>query len=137
MVDLLLVLLLVSPVVVFLAVRRNRALQRELRSATVELEVDEFGVSRELADGRRESVEWPEVSQVEVMRTARGPHAAAGGLIVLWGDETSGCLVPIDRAQDSGLLEALGRLPGFSQLAMVEALGADPESSAVVWRRES
>jgi hypothetical protein len=134
---LLLLLLVVAPIILFLAITRNRNLQRRLASATVLLEVDEFGVRRELADGRREEIDWGEVREVEVMRTKRGPHAESGGVVILWGDDTRGCLVPIDRSQESGLLEALPRLPGLSGLALAEALGAEPESQLVVWRRES
>jgi hypothetical protein len=137
MVNVALILLLLAPVVIVLAVGRNREMQRRLRSETVELHVDEFGVQRELADGRREGVEWNEVTEVEVIRTNRGPHAGSGGVVVVWGDETHGCLVPIDRAQDSGLLDALSVLPGLSMRAMADALGADPEAQTVVWRRDS
>lgn len=133
--DLLVVLLLVAPVFLLLAVLRNRREQRALRSATVELDVDEFGVRRELADGRREEIDWGEVTAVEVMVTRRGPHKASGGVVILWGDDTRGCLVPLDRAGESGLLEALPRLPGLDGQRLVEALAAEPEASTTVWER--
>jgi hypothetical protein len=133
--NLLLLLLLIAPVAVMIAVRRNRREQRSISSATVELDVDEFGVSRELADGRQERIEWNEVNEVEVWRTRRGPHAGAGGLVILWGDETRGCLVPLDRAEP--VLEVLPRLPGLSGVALANALAAGPETRTVVWRRDS
>jgi hypothetical protein len=134
-VNLLLVILLMAPFVVLIAVMRNRRMQRELRSETVGLEVDEFGVHRELADGREERIDWNEISEVEVLRTRRGPHADAGGLIILWGDDTRGCLVPIDRAEP--VLEVLPRLPGLSGVALTEALAAKPEARTVVWRKDA
>lgn len=130
-------LVLVAPIAIFVAVMRNRGLQREVRSATVDLRVDEFGVRRELADGRTEEVDWGEVQEVSVLVADRGPHRRSGGVVVLYGDEARGCLVPLDRVGDSGLLEALARLPGFRTELFVEALGAKPVVQTTVWTRGS
>ena len=53
------------------------------------------------------------------------------------GDDTRGCLVPIDRSADCGLIEALPRLPGFSSQALVEALARPPVQTTVVWSKAS
>jgi hypothetical protein len=135
--NVIIVLLLIAPIAVFAAVMRNRGLQRQVRAATAELKVDEFGVRRELADGRQEEIDWVEVEEVSVLVTNRGPQAPSGGVIVLWGDDTRGCLVPIDRADESGLLEALPRLPGFDSRLLAEALAQEPVSQVVVWRRDA
>jgi hypothetical protein len=135
MLNVLLVILFMLPIVVMIGVMRNRRLQRTLNAVTIELAVDEFGVHRELADGREERIEWNEISEVEVLRTRRGPHADAGGLVILWGDENSGCLVPIDRAEP--VLEMLPRLPGLNGQALTEALLATPEARTVVWRKDA
>jgi hypothetical protein len=58
-------------------------------------------------------------------------------VIVLWGNDVRGCLVPVDQAGDSGLLEALPRLPGFDSHLLVEALATTAPSETVVWRRGS
>ena len=137
MADFLLILLFVAPIAIIVAVSRNRRLQRKVRSATVELVVDEFGVRRVLADGREEGVDWTELTEIEVYRTDKGPHADAGGMVMLSGDETRGCLVPLDRIEGSGLIEGLGRLPGFNGVTFTEALVADPPSQLVVWRRDA
>lgn len=137
MIDLLLLLLLVAPIAIVVAVARNRRLQRELRAATAELVVDEFGVRRELADGREEGVDWTELTEIEVYRTDKGPHAPSGGFIMLSGDDTRGCLVPLDHLESSGLLEGLERLRGFNGMTFTEALIADPPSQLVVWRRDA
>ena len=137
MTDFLLVVLLVAPIAVIVAVARNRRLQRELRSATIELVADEFGIRRVLADGREEYLEWTELVEIEVYRTDSGPHAEAGGLVMLSGDETRGCLVPLDHIESSGLLEALRHLPGFNGMTFTEALIADAPSQLVVWRRDT
>jgi hypothetical protein len=135
--EFLILLLLIAPVAIFVAVMRNRGLQREVNASTVSLRIDEFGVHRELGDGRTEDVDWSEVQEVSVMVTNKGPHRRSGGVVVLWGNESRGCLVPIDRAGDSGLFEALPHLPGFNSHLLVEALAAKAPSQVVVWKRES
>ena len=120
----LVLLLWMAPVVVLFAVARNRGRQRTLRASTVELVVDELGVRRELADGRREAIDWDEVREVTVVHTRRGPHADAGGMLVLYGDETRGCIVPLDRAADSGVITRLSQLPGFDARRFSDALAA-------------
>jgi hypothetical protein len=135
--DVLLLFVLMAPVVIVLAVSRNRRIVRGIRSATVDLRVDEFGVSRRMADEREESVEWVDVTEVEVYRLDKGPHGAAGGLVMISGDETSGCLVPLDRIDDCGLIEGLQRLPGFRVESFVDALQAEVPSQLLVWRKDS
>lgn len=131
------VALMMSPVVVILAVARNEARRRELRSATIELRLDEFGARRVLADGREEAVDWGELTEVEVVTAQRGPHARHGGVVVLAGDATRGCLIPLDRIDDTGLVEHLQLLPGFDVQRLIEALGRKAPSRSTVWVRPS
>jgi hypothetical protein len=123
-VDALVLLIWIAPIAVVVAIARNRGHQRRARSATVELVVDELGVRRSLADGREEAVDWVEVREVTLVHTRKGPHGAAGGMVVLYGDATRGCVVPLDRAEPSGLLEALSRLPRFDVRQLSDALRA-------------
>ncbi len=129
------VLVFLGPIFVLMGVLRNTKRQAVIRSQTVELQVDEFGVRRVLADGRTEGVEWVEVTEVEVLTSNSGPHGPSGGVVIVSGDETHGCLVPIDRLQDSGLAEALTRLPGFDSVQLLEALVAKPPTRTVCWQR--
>lgn len=135
--QLLLLLLAVAPILVVLALMRRREIDRAGRSATVRLEVDEFGVRRELADGRTEEIDWPEVVEVEVYRTVEGPHGPAGGMVMLSGDSTRGALVPLDRVEECALLERISCLPGFSIRGLAEALDSDAPKRVTVWRRDS
>jgi hypothetical protein len=119
------------------AVTRNRREISALRSATVELRVDEFGVRRELADGRSEAVEWTDVVEVEVFGATRGPHAPSGGALVLYGSE-GGCVVPLDQVHPSGVADGLSRLPGFSVSHFVRAIEhveARPHHLETVWSK--
>jgi hypothetical protein len=140
----LLVLVLVAITAVSVA-RRHRA----HRSTTVEVVADATGVRRVLADGRREEVSWPEVSEVDVFTTRAGPHKASGGAVVLYGDASRGCIVPLDLLAESGLMAELHRLPGFDPATVLTAFGDRPDTSGraaltprplsrttVCWRRD-
>jgi hypothetical protein len=126
--------------------RRRRA----QRATTVEVVADADGVRRLLADGRREEVRWPEVSEIDVFVTRVGPHKASGGALVLFGDAERGCVIPLDRLAESGLLDHAHRLPGFDPATVVAAV-SEPDHdtgprallsprplqrTTVCWRRE-
>jgi len=129
------VLVMLGPIFVLIAVLRNQKRRSQLRSATVDLRVDEFGITRMLADGRLEIVEWAEVNEVEVLTTKSGPHAAYGGVIIVSGDAERGCLVPLSQLQTSGLAEALTHLDGFDSQRLMEALTATPPARVSCWAR--
>lgn len=131
------VLIMLGPIFVIMAVLRNQKRLSQLRSATLELRVDEFGVHRVLADGREEGVDWTDVSEVEVLTTKAGPYAGSGGVVIVAGDAEHGCLVPIDELQTSGLAEALTHLPGFDSSRLMEALVTPPPSRITCWARVS
>lgn len=113
------------------AIGRNQARFGSRGAATAELVIDGSGARRVLADGRTESVGWTELTRVEVVHAQKGPHAASGGVVMLAGDDTHGCLVPLDRLGDTRLLDHLERLPGFDVDAFVRAL-QDPEGGEIV-----
>ena len=121
--------------VAFLAFGRNRARHGAPGAATNDLVVDERGAQRSLADGRREEVEWAELTRVELVRAHKGPHAASGGVVMLAGDAERGCLVPLDRIGGSGLVGQLARLPGFDVDGFVRALQDESRDEVVCWER--
>ncbi|MGZ4709985.1 MAG: hypothetical protein ACXWBN_14710 [Acidimicrobiales bacterium] len=129
------VVLLLGPLFVVLAVLRNQKRLGLIRSETVELQVDAFGVRRILADGREEGVDWGDVTEIEVLTAKSGPHKASGGVVIVAGDELSGCLVPLDRLEDSGLAAMLQQLPGFDSTRLTQAVVADPSSRTSCWVR--
>jgi len=128
-------LVLMTPVVAIAAISRNQRKVAALRAGTVELRIDEFGAHRVLADGREEGVDWSDLTGVEVLTAKIGPYASAGGVVILCGDDEHGCLVPIDRIDESGLTEALTRLPGFDVRRLMAALGEKPPKRTVCWER--
>ena len=134
--ELLVLVLWVAPTAGRMPGARNNRLRRAARAATVDLVVGDAGLRRTLADGRVEETDWAEVMEVEVFPTRTGPHAAAGGVIMVGDGETRGCLVPLDQAASSGLIDYLCRLPGFDLNRFVEASQARPPTRPPVWRRE-
>ena len=116
------------------AVLRNEARRSRERSATVELDVGPLGVRRVLADGREESVDWDELTVVEVVRASMGAHKASGGVVLLGAGPERGCLVPLDQAVEAGVVERLAGLPGFDVQALAEAMEAKPPKRTEVWR---
>jgi hypothetical protein len=128
-------LLLLGPLFALIGVSRNQRKIAALRAGTVELRIDEFGAHRVLADGREEGVDWTDLTGVEVLTAKLGPYAAAGGVVMLCGDEEHGCLVPIDCIESCGLAEALTRLPGFDMRRLLAALDEKPPKRTVCWER--
>jgi hypothetical protein len=125
MTQLVVIMALVAAVAV--AVRRNR----RAAATTVAVVADDGGVHRTLADGRREEVGWDEIVQVDLFTTRVGPHKVSGGAVVLFGTDTRGCVVPLDRLADSRLLEHVHRLPGFDPRALVAAASGDVDDPSV------
>jgi hypothetical protein len=130
----LVVSLFAIPVIV-LASARNRSRRTALRVSTVELSLDEFGVRRQLADGRTEAVDWNEITEVAVLTARTGPYRESGGVVILAGDLERGCLVPIDQVADSSLLERLQQLPGFDVNRFAQALLEKPPRRTTCWER--
>src|SRR5262245_17342245 len=116
------VLLLVFPFALLSAMQRNNQRLAEARAATVELRADEFGVRRRTAAGREEQVDWSEGNGVEVVRAHRGAHKPYGGVLMIGDGAEQGCLVPLNRLDDTGIRDALPRLlPGFDKKKLEEA----------------
>jgi hypothetical protein len=119
---------------VIVLARRDRA-ERRAQAATARFAVDEHGVERDLADGRHEAVTWAEVERVEVVTLPKGPWAQRVRVVLHGGSDERGCIVPLDVAEDGGLLAALGRLPHFDHRALHEAITAMRTGTVAIWHR--
>lgn len=120
-------------VLVAVAVARNELLRARARTEAATVEVGPLGVRRVLVDGRDEEVHWDELEVVEVVRARSGPHKGSGGVILLGAGPERGCLLPLDRAADLGVIAALAALPGFDVGRLVEAMEERPPARIVVW----
>lgn len=114
---------------------RSTRERRTAAAATTALRVDDEGIERQLADGRRESVAWGDVAEVEVITTDVGVHREDGALIVLGVDETRGCIVPSRLAAEHGVIDRLTQLPGFEYRRLADALDLAPPSRTTCWTR--
>ena len=117
------------------AVRRNHRKVREVAAATVDLRVDDDGVTRALADGRIEEVRWDELLEVEVLTTNVGVHKEDGVVLVLAGEGERGALVPSRLAVEHRVIERLHALPGFDGRRLVAAMELPPPSRTTCWER--
>jgi hypothetical protein len=113
--------------------RREREVRRAA-AATVALVVDDWGVKRALADGRREEIAWDEVRAVRLLTLPRGPWGDRARLI-LDGDGERGCIVPFEVAEPAGLVTAVAGLPGFDHRAMAGELERQRTGTVVLWQR--
>lgn len=119
---------------VLIAVLRNEARRGRARVEASTVRVDTNGARRELVDGRVEEILWSEVRVVEVMRASSGPHRRSGGVVLLGGDGERGCLVPLDRLEQSRLTTHLRQsLPGFDVRRLDEAIAKRPPARTVIW----
>jgi hypothetical protein len=134
-VSLLVVVVLLAIFAVLVALRRNERRGRLAQAATVEVVVDDAGVTRRLADGREEAVRWDEVVEVEVLTTKVGVHKGDGVVLVLGADAERGCLVPSKLAVEHGVVERIAALPGFDVGALSRAMELAPPSRTSVWVR--
>jgi hypothetical protein len=134
-----LVLLVLASALIALgvAVRRNDRKRREANATTVGVEVDDEGVARTLADGRREEVRWDELVEVEVFTTEIGVHREDGVVLVLAGEGERGCLVPSQLAVRHGVIQRLHELPGFDGRRLVAAMERPAPSRTTCWERAS
>ncbi|HEY3447367.1 MAG TPA: hypothetical protein VGK67_13430 [Myxococcales bacterium] len=94
--------------------------------------IDERGVSRDLGDGKSESVEWAELTAVWIVTTADGPFGEDFFWVLQAGSQ--GCVVGQELAGD--LLSRLQRLPRFDNEAAIKASMCTEEARFDCWKGE-
>lgn len=130
------VLLVMAVPLVAVAVARNELRRARQRTEEATVEVGPLGVRRLLVDGREERVDWDEIEVVEVVRARSGPHKGSGGVILLGAGPERGCLVPLDRAGDLGVISGLAALPRFDVGRLVDAMEERAPARVEVWRAD-
>ena len=113
--------------------RHERAARRQA-AATTNLTVDDWGLKRWMVDGRYEEVAWDELQEVRALTLPKGPWDSRLRLVFDGGGER-GCIVPIEVAEQYGLLGELWRLPGFDHRRLAEALDEERTGQEVLWQR--
>jgi hypothetical protein len=94
---------------------------------------DENGVRRHLSNGNYEYVAWKDLQEVVILTTDDGPFAE-DFFIILHGEEGSGCVVPLEQAASTGLVERLQTLPGFDNNKLAEASSSIRRGQWVCWQ---
>jgi hypothetical protein len=115
-----------------MAVGRRERARRRAAADTVSFVVDDWGVKRDLADGRHEEVSWGELKEVRATTLPKGPWGDRVRVILDGGGER-GCIVPYERAYDSGLVTKLTALPGFDHRALGDVLDKPKVGTVVLW----
>ena len=131
---LVLLFLLGGGMAALVAVARHQRAERRAAAATVSFAVDDWGVRRSLADGRYEEVSWAELLEVRATTLPRGPWDDRLRFVLDGGGER-GCIVPVEVAEQYGLLGELWRLPGFDHRRLAEALDEERTGQEVLWQR--
>jgi len=130
-------LILLGATIVFgllLARARHERSARRAAAATTDLRADDWGMKRWLADGRYEEVGWDELQEVRALTLPKGPWDTRLRLVFDGGGER-GCIVPIEVAEQYGLLGELWRLPGFDHRRLADVLEEDRTGQEVLWSR--
>jgi hypothetical protein len=97
------------------------------------IRMDETGVRRYRGDEVTEELAWADLVRVEVVTTSAGPFADD----VFWllaGADGTGVAVPSEQAPE-GLLERLQALPGFDDMAVIQAMGSTGDARFTCWER--
>lgn len=84
-------------------------------------------------NGDSEEVKWADLRAVLIETNDTGPV----GVDVLWilvGTE-GGCIVPAGASGEARLLDALQRLPGFDNEAMIAAMGSVENRKFLCWEK--
>lgn len=94
----------------------------------------ETTITAKYSNGEKRSIEWSNLSEVGVTTTDEGPIAED----VFWGLHAGGEVRVVYPSTASGSQELLaamqGRLPGFDNEALVNAMSSSENNHFVVWR---
>jgi hypothetical protein len=98
--------------------------------------VDEQEIRCRRPDGRAESVRFDELRVIIIETNDTGPL----GTDVWWilagdAENRSGCVVPGGATGEREMLEALQRLPGFDNRALIDAMSSMENRRFLCWKR--
>lgn len=114
--------------------RPSHPMPRGGRHSAVHVGVDDAGVRVHRADGRAENLAWADLGSVSIVTNDDGPFANDLFWILQSRDHSISVVVPMGAAGEKELLGAMQeRLPGFDNMAVVDAMGSTGNASFVVW----
>ncbi len=104
---------------------------------TDRLLITDDGVRRFRPDGLEESVRWEDLAEVGVITTSEGPFVEDVFWILIAQDGKGGCAIPQGAEGTDKLLEALQRLDGFDNEAVIQAMASTADARFVCWKRKA
>jgi hypothetical protein len=114
--------------------RHEAPRQRRRTVPGVEVRYDDKTITVRRADGTQEQINWSDLAAVSIVTTDAGPFAADLFWVLTDRLGRRGATVPLDAEGEHELLKAMqGRLHGFDNMAVVEAMGSVANASFVVW----
>ena len=99
--------------------------------------VTDDSVTRFRPDGVQESIRWDDLAEVGIITTDEGPWFEDVYWILIGSDGKSGCAVPQGAEGADSLLEALQKLHGFDNEAVIKAMGSTSNAQFVCWKRRA
>jgi len=97
--------------------------------------ITDDSVTRLRPDGVQEAVRWDDLVEVGIVTTDEGPWSEDVFWILMASDRKTGCAVPQGAEGADKLLEALQKLPGFDNGAVIKAMGSTSNARFVCWRK--
>jgi len=97
--------------------------------------ISETEVSCRRPDGRIECVSLADLRSVTVETNDSGPWGIDFWWILLGDAPDSGCVIPQGATGEDDVLEVLQKLPGFDNLALLEANRSTGNNRFVCWSR--
>jgi hypothetical protein len=96
--------------------------------------VDDTGVERLQASGRREHVAWPDLAAITIMTADAGPPREDAFFMLAHRDGRTGCAIPCEKGSAIHLLEWLQCLPGFDNQTFIRAMASSEQNLFACWR---
>jgi hypothetical protein len=117
--------------------RHEKEPTRRTPVSKVKVICDDKAIVVHKADGTEERMAWSDLACVSIMTTDAGPFES-DLFWVLTNRAGRRTTVPIDAAGEHEFLKAMqGRLHGFDNMAVIEAMSSTEQASFVVWEREA
>ena|SRR5882672_10016355 len=92
-------------------------------------------VTRSRPDGVQETIRWDDLAEVGIITTDEGPWSEDVFWLLIGSDGKSGCAVPQGAEGSKVLLEALQKLPGFDNEAVIKAMGSTSNARFTCWKK--
>ena len=100
------------------------------------VEFDGESIRRTMQSGKIESIQWTELSEIEIRSTDGGPWSEDLYWLLLNQDRSKGCAIPNNANGFADLLVKLQALRGFDNQKVIEAMSSTKNDWFLVWRRD-